>query len=98
LIVPKIDFTAEAEVDLDHIAAFTKANWGWRQTHKYLAQLEDGISLIAQNPSIGRLCAEIRAGVCRFEIGHHVIFYTARDRGILIIRILHENMLPSKYI
>ena len=96
--MPKIRFSGESERDIDGIAAYTTATWSWRQTHKYLAQLEDGIGLIAQNPSIGRACDELHAGLRRFEVGHHVIFYLTENAGIFVVRVLHQNMLPGNYI
>jgi plasmid stabilization system protein ParE len=32
----------------------------------------------------------------RFEIGSHVVFYLVETGGILVVRVLHQQMLPSK--
>jgi toxin ParE1/3/4 len=96
--VPHIRISVEGESDLDNIAAYTTTNWGWRQTDKYLAKLEDGFDLLARNPTIGRSCDAIRAGLRRFEIGSHVVFYLPEPNGVLIVRVLHEQMLPANYL
>lgn len=96
--MPHIRISVEGESDLDSIAAYTTTNWGWRQTDKYLARLEDGFELLARNPTIGRSCDSIHAGLRRFEIGSHVVFYLPEPDGVLIVRVLHEQMLPSKYL
>lgn len=96
--MPQFRISVEAEADLDFIAAYTTSTWGWRQTDQYLAKLEDGFELIAQNPSIGRSCDAIRAGLRRFEIGKHVVFYLTEPDGVLIVRVLHQRMLPGKYV
>ncbi len=72
----------EAEVDIDRIAAYTTENWGWVQTDRYLGQLEDSF----------RLQANLR----RFEVGKHVVFYRTEPGGIRIVRVLHQQMIPSK--
>jgi toxin ParE1/3/4 len=90
--------TIEAEKDIDGIASYTTASWGWRQAERYLTRLEAGFDLIAANPSIGRSCEVVRSRLRRFEIGHHVVFYVTEDDGVLIVRVLHERMLPTNYL
>jgi toxin ParE1/3/4 len=63
-----------------------------------LTKLEDGFDLLAQNPSIGRPCDPIRPGLRRFEIGSHVVFYLSESEGVLVARVLHERMLPNRYL
>ena len=92
----QVDVSVEAEEDIDLIAAYTTRTWGWRQTNHYLAMLEDGFNLLAQNPSIGRSCDSIRPGLRRFEIGKHVVFFILEPNGIQIVRILHQHMIPAK--
>lgn len=94
----EVRISAEADNDIDQIATYTTATWGWRQTEKYLAKLEDCFELLAGNPSIGRTCNSIRVGLRRFEIGSHVIFYYPQDNEILIVRVLHERMQPADYV
>ncbi|MDE3188355.1 MAG: type II toxin-antitoxin system RelE/ParE family toxin [Acidobacteriota bacterium] len=96
--MPQVRISVEAEEDIDRIAAYTTSKWRPRQTDRYLATLEDGFNLVAQNPAIGRPCDSIRAGLQRFEIGRHVVFYLVEPGGVLVVRILHQNMLPSNYI
>jgi len=96
--VTHVRISAEAEEDIDGITAYTTSTWGWRQTDQYLAKLEDGFDLLAQNPSIGRPCDSIQAGLRRFEIGRHVVFFLPEPKGILVVRVLHERMLPRNYV
>jgi toxin ParE1/3/4 len=92
----QVDVSIEAEEDIDQITAYTTRTWGWRQTNRYLAKLEDGFEILALNPSIGRSCDSIRPGLRRFEIGKHVVFYFVEPDEILIVRILHQQMIPTK--
>jgi toxin ParE1/3/4 len=94
--MPQLNVSVEAEEDIDQIAAYTTSTWGWRQTNKYLAKLEDGFDLLAQSPFVGRFCDSIRPGLRRFEIGKHVVFYLPGPSEVLIVRILHQQMIPAK--
>jgi toxin ParE1/3/4 len=92
----EVRISVETDGDLDLIAAYTTETWGSRQTDRYLAKLEDGFNLLAGNPSIGRSCDAIRPGLHRFEIGKHVVFYIPEQNGVLIVRTLHQQMIPAK--
>ena len=74
------------------------STWGWRQTDKYLSKLEEGFNLLSENPFIGRTCDSIRPGLRRFEIGSHVVFYLPEDEGVFVVRVLHDQMLPTNYL
>jgi toxin ParE1/3/4 len=96
MCVRRARVSKEAEEDIDQIAAYTTNVWGWRQVDLYLAKLEESFQLLAQNPSIGRSCDAILAGLQRFEVGKHVVFYRTEPRGIRILRVLHQQMVPAK--
>lgn len=52
--------------------------------------------MLADNPTSGRRCEEIRPGLRRHEHGKHVVFYRLEPAGILISRILHQRMMPER--
>lgn len=95
--MPVFRFTRRAEVDLLGVANHTLHAWGAKQTALYLGKLEICCQMLAENPSAGRLCENIRPGLHRFEHGMHVVFYRPERNGILISRILHQSMLPEKH-
>ena|ERR1035437_1753225 len=88
--------SAEAQADIDLIAAYTTDTWGWQQTDRYLSQLEDSVQILADNPRMGRSCDAISTGLRRHEQGKHVVFYRVTPGGVRIVRILHQQMIPSK--
>ena len=88
--------SAEAQADIDLIAAYTTDTWGWQQTDRYLGQLEDSFQLLADNPRLGRCCDAISAALHRHEVGKHVIFYRLKSGGVRFVRILHQHMIPTK--
>ncbi len=94
--MPVVRVSTQAEADIDSIAEYTKDTWGEIQADSYLMKLEDGFELLARNPSIGRSCDQIRRGLRRYEIEKHVAFYVPLRNGVLIVRVLHQRMLPVK--
>jgi toxin ParE1/3/4 len=90
-------FSRRAETDLLSVGEYTLRTWGKAQTARYLAELETFCQTLADNPALGRTCDDIRPGLCRLEYGKHVVFYRQEQTGILIVRILHQSMLPEKH-
>ena len=90
--------SSEAENDLDQITDYTIRNWGTNQADEYLARIEDGLNLLARNPAVGRACDALQPGLHRFELEKHVVFYLCEHDGILVVRILHQSMVPSRYL
>jgi len=95
--MPTAGFSARAKADLLSIVAYTLRTWGEAQTARYLEDLERCAKMLACNPGIGRACDWIRPGLHRFEQGRHVVFYRRATRGILVVRVLHQGMLPNRH-
>ena len=93
----KLRFSRRAEADLLSIAGYTLRKWGKVQAIGYLDELESCCRMLADNPSLGRRCDDIRPGLQRHEHARHVLFYRQEASGILICRILHERMLPERH-
>lgn len=91
----RIRYTNLALEDLTDIGRYTLKTWGEIQAESYLEQIEDCCQRLAEDPGIGRPWIDARPGLRRMEQGRHVIFYRQVDDGILVYRVLHQNMLPS---
>jgi hypothetical protein len=57
---------------------------------------QDCFQLPADNPLLGRSYDSIQSGLRRFEIGKHVVFYILDPSVILIVRVLHQQMIPPR--
>jgi toxin ParE1/3/4 len=90
-------FSRRAEADLLNIGDYTLRTWGKAQATRYLGELEVFCQTLADNPALGRACDDVRPGLRRMEHGKHVVFYRQERIGILVSRILHQNMLPDKH-
>ena len=95
--MPIARYSRRAEADLLDIGAYTLDTWGTQQAVRYLNELETCCERLANEPSRGRPCDEIRPGLQRFEHGRHVVFYRQARGGILVSRILHQRMLPERH-
>jgi len=90
--VPKYRVTRAAERDLLAIGRYTEAEWGAGQRRAYLAQLDDRMRTLAQNPKTGRARDEIRVGYRSYHEGRHILFYREIDDIVEFVRILHDSM------
>ena len=91
-------FTGKARQDLVDIIAYTQSHWGQPQAKAYITNLQSTCQLLADNPEIGRKCDEIAANVLSHPVKSHIIYYLRQDCNIVIVRILHKGMLPSKHL
>ncbi len=94
--MPSFKLSAKAKIDLKKIAVFTEKRWGRAQRNAYLLQFDRCFRQLADNPTMGTTCDQVRPGYRQFPQASHVIFYKISDEDIVeIIRILHKNMLPK---
>ena len=90
-------FSRLAEADLLGIGAYTLRTWGEDQTILYIDDLEACCQTLADNPTLGRACDDVRPTLRRMERGRYVVFYREDAGGILVSRILHQRMLPDRH-
>jgi len=88
----KIHKHHQAEQDLLNIWHYTFEYWGMHQADKYLDYINDSLTVIASNPDIGVNIDNIRQGYKKYQINEHILFYTATDSTINVIRILGNDM------
>lgn len=94
--MPRFIVSRAAQSDMRGIARYTFEKWGAAQAVRYIAGLERRFQLLADNEGLGRSCESVNPGLHRHEQGRHVIFYRAMTGGIRIVRLLHQQMIPSK--
>jgi toxin ParE1/3/4 len=90
--------TKAAKRDLMEIARYTLERWGDEQRVRYLTQLDERFRWIAKHPRLGVDSAAIKPGYWRCHEGRHVIFYRIASKGVEIVRVLHERMLPTRHV
>jgi toxin ParE1/3/4 len=50
------------------------------------------IEYLAASPLLGQACDEIRPGYRKHPVGSHMLFYAIRDKAVVVLRVLHQQM------
>ena len=89
--------TPRASRDLDEIADYALAQWGEKQTERYLTAIEERLRWRADNPLLGRARDDLAGGYRAFQQGSHLIFYLIAGDAIQIIGVPHASMDVDAY-
>ena len=81
-----------AFADIVDIGKYTIERFGIEQARRYRDRLEDALQMLADNPKRGRPAEHIAPGLKRSNYQSHAVFYRLEARGILIVRVLHQQM------
>jgi toxin ParE1/3/4 len=73
--MPRYEFTAQAERDLEAIIDYTLVRWGSRQAEDYLNGLGKLAQNLAENSDLGMRRDELIEGLISFPYGSHNLFY-----------------------
>jgi len=92
------ELSGPADRDLTEIYAYSYRQFGEATADGYLLALHDCFALLAAQPAIGRSIEHLRPGYFRFEHVRHTVFYVKAERGIRIMRVLHERMDPDRHL
>ena len=90
--------TPRAQADLDEIWDYTVDRWGLDRAEAYTRQLWRDIETVAERPSPGRECPQVRRGYRMYPSGSHVLFYRETTDAVDLVRILHERMDYERHI
>lgn len=88
----------KAAADLDGIYEYTILNFGLEQAREYLLGLHERFQTLAEHPMHGRSADEVAPDLRRLEYQSHVVFYVPKDKGVRIVRVLHESMEVRKHL
>lgn len=86
-----------AKEDLKNIWRYTFNQWGEKQANKYLKELGHGIDRLIEPPKMGIPCP-YEAKYRQYFINHHIVFYRITETEIIITRVLHERMEPTRHL
>ncbi|MDH5413365.1 MAG: type II toxin-antitoxin system RelE/ParE family toxin [Flavobacteriaceae bacterium] len=88
----RYQLSKKAEFDINHLYADGVLEYGLRQADRYYDGLIERFEFLADNPNIGINSDELSSNLQRFRYGRHVVFFTSTDTGIMIVRVLGEEM------
>lgn len=87
----------KAKKDLKDIWLYSFERWGEKQADQYYDAIIKGIDLIAHYPKIGMKCDEIKKDFRYFKIKEYEVYYKITETKLIIIRVLHESMSPTRH-
>jgi toxin ParE1/3/4 len=97
--MPDFKISNKAMEDLLDIARYTEKTWGAKQRQLYLKMLDLTFYALAEQPTNGLCCDDIRPGYLKKHAGNHVIFYRlSLASTVEVIRILHKRMDVSSHL
>ena len=72
----KLKLSRAAQQHLEDIWLYTISEWGEDQAEKYVALIEKALSLLADNPYVGKVRPDVKPGYRALQAGKHLIFYS----------------------
>jgi toxin ParE1/3/4 len=87
-----------AQEDIDDIWNHTAREWGANQADVYVRQIRDATERLVDNPRIGVVCDDVRAGYLKLAVRAHTLFYRISGDIVDIVRILNQRMDASRQL
>ncbi len=81
-------FAPSAERDLNEILAYIAADKPGAAA-RFVGKLKDRCQLLAEQPTLGKECRELRPGYRRFSVDNYIIFYRLSGSDVEIVRVIH---------
>jgi toxin ParE1/3/4 len=96
----KLEISRLAEADLLAIGEHTLEHWGAKQAERYLQGLQLCCEQLARQPELGRQRDDVKEHMRSHVYERHMLYYRvdAASSEVLIVRILHQSMLPTRHL
>ena len=94
----KLRLSGPAIKDIGRIGEYTGREWGAAQKRKYLGLIKAGLKAIRATPGLGAPRDDIGKGRRAHPVRKHLIYYRETKTGLVIVRVLHENMDPGRHL
>jgi toxin ParE1/3/4 len=87
-----------AQAHLLKIRNYTVNHFSQMQWLNYKDTLLTGFQMLADNPEVGRSCANTYPKGFYFPIGKHTAYFTKEDGFILVVAVLSQSQLPQNHL
>ncbi len=94
----RIRLSGPAQRDLAGIGAYTLDHWGAVQKRTYLDLIKQALRTVRDMPGLGAARDDIAQGLRCHAVGRHVIFYREIESDLVVVRILHQSMDPTRHM
>ena len=93
----KLLLTERAISDLLEIEAYSIEQWGKRTATKYLKEIESGLQLIREQPSILRTLEGLPEELQLYRVNKHLLICDVRSTSIVLLTVIHGSMdIPNR--
>lgn len=96
--IPKIIVHQKADEDLEDIFDYSMERFGFQRAVRYIKDIETMFKALARDQHKGKTFDPQTPYYLHQRIESHFIYYSECKGGIEIFRVLHERMLPAKYL
>ena len=84
-------FSPAAKNDILAALEYTTETWGEEQTDAYGQALNNGFTMLSENPYIGRSRHDISPQHRSLPIEKHISIYVVKDETVYISRVFHQS-------
>lgn len=90
-----VEWSQEAEFQLDDIIAYLEYRWTAKEIKKFFAKLEKAINTISETPELHKVSTR-RENLREFQITKHTtLFYTFNQNKVFIMLLWSNAMNPE---
>ncbi|MBP2278838.1 MULTISPECIES: type II toxin-antitoxin system RelE/ParE family toxin [Sphingomonas] len=93
-----VTISRDADADLDGILDYGIAAHGREIAEAYLRAIHAAFDRLSDFPELGVARGDLSAGLRSLPCGGHRIFYVVQADSVLIARVLHKAMDPTRYL
>jgi toxin ParE1/3/4 len=92
-----LTFSPAAIADIGAIWDYTAETWGVVQADRYVDDIRSACVALADGERTGRK-VDVLDGYLKFPVGRHLIFFRQAEKGIVVIRVLHQSMDVERHL
>jgi len=94
----RLRLSRRAQGDLDAIRDYSVEHYGTARAILYLDGIEQGFRRIVAYPQIGATQPDGVTGLHSLSAGEHRLWYRVDTEEIIIVRVLHKAMDPTRHL
>ena len=92
-----IHLTRRALLDIKEIKGYSTDKWGDKVAAEYLQSIEDGLSLLGDNPQLLKEKPQVSNALCFYRVRQHFLVCIQLKQRIFVLTLKHGAMdLPSR--
>ncbi len=78
--------------DIAAIEQYSVEQWGKKTAAKYIAQIEESLSLIQEKPQLLQTLAGLHPFLQFYTVNRHVLVFDVDDNDVILLTVFHSSM------